>query len=57
MLKAVLISRKLSLKTKVDVLVSYMFCPVLYAAEMWTITVADVGKLLAGPNQLCQIFW
>jgi len=37
----------LTVKTKVDVLVLYVFSRLFCAAEMWTITAADSRKLLA----------
>jgi len=46
MLKILWSSGELTIRTKIDVLVARVFCRLLYAAETWTIQVADSRKIL-----------
>ena len=47
MLKALWSSSEMTVRTKIDVLISCVFSRLLYAAETWTMKVVDSRKLLA----------
>jgi len=61
MLKTLWSSSELTVRTKIDLLVSCVFSRLLYAAETWTIKAADSRKLLAFEmrcyRQILRVCW